>query len=83
LFKHPSHTTAALWLRGLVNCKILKVAEKGGPSTNRATRFYYVPPITEGERLDRAEIPKAIALAGAPPHLPRLGCDIQDEDVPF
>src|SRR5262245_503888 len=43
LFGHPSHTTAALWLNGLCRTGLLKIVQKGGPETQRATRFIYLP----------------------------------------
>ena len=43
LLGHPTHTTAALWLRGLVAAGILKIVEQGSPTTNKATRFRYLP----------------------------------------
>ena len=42
LFRHDLHTTAALWLRGLVRSKIIEEVEKGGPQTNRASRYRYL-----------------------------------------
>jgi hypothetical protein len=47
LFSHKHHTTAASWLAGLVRSKILKVVERGGPETNKATRYRYCPPLDE------------------------------------
>jgi hypothetical protein len=47
LFNHDSHTTAALWLKGLCRTGILAVVEKGGPDTNRATRYRYVASLSE------------------------------------
>ena len=43
LLAQPTHTTAANWLRGLVAAGVLKVVEQGGPATNKATRFRYLP----------------------------------------
>lgn len=48
LFHHATHTTAALWLRGLVHSKILSVVTKGGPQSMKATRFKYLHPL-DGE----------------------------------
>lgn len=49
-----SHTTASQWLRHLVRVGILRVAEKGGPETNKATRFYYagseIPETTQTQK---------------------------------
>lgn len=45
LFKHDTHISGARWLRGLCRSGILKVAEQGGPKTNRATRFLYQHPL--------------------------------------
>ena len=43
LFEQESHATAARWLRGLCRTGILKVVAQGGPDTNKATRFRYLP----------------------------------------
>ena len=48
LLKHKEHTTAANWLRGLVATDILKIIIQGGPATNKATRFRYLPAIEAG-----------------------------------
>ncbi len=42
-----SSRTASMVLRGLVLSKILGEVEKGGPKTNRATRYRYLPPLEE------------------------------------
>ncbi len=47
ILHHEAHTTAASWLRGLVHSKILKEVEKGGPLTNRATRYRYLHPLDD------------------------------------
>ena len=38
-----SHTTTARWLRILVRNKILEIVILGGPETNKATRYLYLP----------------------------------------
>jgi hypothetical protein len=43
LLGHETHATAAKWLNGLCRAGILTVADKGGPKTQRATRFWYLP----------------------------------------
>ncbi len=43
---NTTHTTAATWLRFLVNWGLLVVVEKGGPETMKATRYRYV---TDGD----------------------------------
>ena len=45
LFELPSPRTAQQWLKGLQQLKIINPEEKGGPQTNRATRFRYLPPL--------------------------------------
>lgn len=45
LFHHDTHTTAALWLRGLVHSKVISEVEKGGPTTNKASRYKYLHPL--------------------------------------
>jgi hypothetical protein len=45
LFELPSPSTAHKWLTGLQQLKIIEPEEKGGPETNRATRFRYLPPL--------------------------------------
>ena len=47
LLRHDSHSTAAFWLRGLVRSKIVKPVEKGGPETNKATRYCYLHPLDD------------------------------------
>jgi hypothetical protein len=48
LLRHETHNTAAFWMRGLVRRKVLRIVEKGGPATKRATRYRYLPPMDEG-----------------------------------
>lgn len=45
LFHHDSHATGARWLKGLCRSGVLKEVEKGGPDTNKATRYRYLPPL--------------------------------------
>jgi hypothetical protein len=45
LFELPSPSTAHKWLTGLQQLKIIEPEEKGGPETNRATRFRFLPPL--------------------------------------
>jgi hypothetical protein len=45
LFELPSPRTAQQWLKALQQLKIIKSEEKGGPETNWATRFRYLPPL--------------------------------------
>ncbi len=47
LFHLTTHTTAALWLRGLTKCKIIRETEKGGPQTNKASRYKYLHPLDD------------------------------------
>jgi hypothetical protein len=44
LFELSSPTTAHHWLTGLQQLRIIAPVEKGGPESNRATRFRYLPP---------------------------------------
>ena len=39
------YTTASRWLFLLVTDDVLDVVFKGGPDTNKATRFRYLPPL--------------------------------------
>ena len=43
LLGHPHHSRAALWLRGFVRTKILKVVEPGDTATRKATLYEYLP----------------------------------------
>ena len=43
LFELPSLRTAQQWLIGFQQWGIIKIEEKGGPKTKRATRFRYLP----------------------------------------
>jgi hypothetical protein len=46
MLMHPdSQDTAARWLRMLVRAKIVEVVERGGPDTNKATRYRYLLPL--------------------------------------
>jgi hypothetical protein len=45
LFNLESHARAAAWLKGLTQDGILKVIKQGGPDTNKATRYRYLPPL--------------------------------------
>jgi hypothetical protein len=42
LFAHPTHSTAAHWLKGLVQTEVLDVVIQGGPDTFKATRYRYL-----------------------------------------
>ena len=45
LLRPQSSSTAALWLKGLVRSRVIKVIVKGGPETNKATRYRYLHPL--------------------------------------
>jgi hypothetical protein len=45
LFDLPSPSTAHKWLTGLQQLKVIEPEEKGGPKSNRATRFRFLPPL--------------------------------------
>ena len=47
LFHHATHTTGARWLYGMCRTKIIEEIEKGGPNTNKASRYKYLHPLDE------------------------------------